>query len=47
VCLLEQAFVKNPEQTVTQLVAEKAKALGDTIEVRRFLRYQVGEEIAG
>jgi len=44
-CLLEQAFVKNPEQTITQLVAEKAKALGDTVEVRRFLRYQVGEEI--
>jgi elongation factor Ts len=46
VCLLEQPFVKNPEQTVTQLVAEKAKALGDTIQVRRFIRYQVGEEIA-
>ncbi len=45
-CLLEQAFVKNPEQTVTQLVAEKSKALGDTIEVRKFLRFQVGEEIA-
>ena len=45
VCLLEQPFVKNPEQTVTQLVVEKAKALGDTIEVRRFVRYQVGEEI--
>ena len=47
VCLLEQGFVKNPEQTVTQLVAEKAKALGDTVEVRRFIRYQVGEEIVG
>jgi elongation factor Ts len=46
ICLLEQAFVKNPEQTITQLVGEKAKALGDTIEVRRFVRYQVGEEIA-
>ena len=46
-CLLEQAFVKNPDQTITQLVAEKAKALADTVEVRRFLRYQVGEEIAG
>ena len=44
-CLLEQAFIKNPEQTIAQLVAEKAKALGDTIEVRRFLRYQVGEDI--
>ncbi len=47
VCLLEQAFVKNPEQTITQLVAEKAKTLGDTIEVRKFIRYQVGEEIVG
>ena len=47
VCLLEQAFVKNPEQTITQLVAEKSKTLGDTVEVRRFIRYQVGEEIAG
>jgi elongation factor Ts len=45
VCLLEQPFVKNPEQTVTQLVADKAKAFGDTIDVRRFVRYQVGEEI--
>ena len=44
-CLLEQAFVKNPDQTITQLVAEKAKVLGDTVEVRRFLRFQVGEEI--
>ena len=44
-CLLEQAFVKNPDQTITQLVQEKAKALGDTVEVRRFLRFQVGEEI--
>ena len=44
-CLLEQAFVKNPDQTITQLVAEKAKALGDTVEVRKFIRFQVGEEI--
>ncbi|MEK0451518.1 MAG: hypothetical protein RL088_3786 [Verrucomicrobiota bacterium] len=45
-CLLEQGFVKNPEQTITALVAEKSKALGDTIEIRRFARFQVGEEIA-
>lgn len=44
-CLLEQPFVKNPEQTITALVAERAKALGDTIEIRRFARFQVGEEI--
>lgn len=45
VCLLEQGFVKNPEQAITALVADTAKALGDTIEIRRFVRYQVGEEV--
>jgi elongation factor Ts len=44
-CLLEQPFVKNPEQTITALVADRSKALGDTIEIRRFARFQVGEEI--
>ncbi len=42
-CLLEQGFVKNPEQSITALVADTAKALGDTVEIRRFVRYQVGE----
>lgn len=46
VCLLDQGFVKNPDQTISALVAEKAKELGDTLEVRGFIRYQVGEEIA-
>jgi elongation factor Ts len=46
VCLLEQGFVKNPEQTISALVADTAKTLGDTIEIRRFVRYQVGEEVA-
>ena len=46
-CLLEQGFVKNPDQTITALVDEKSKTLGDKIEIRRFARFQVGEEIAG
>jgi elongation factor Ts len=45
-CLLEQGFVKNPEQTITALVAEKSKTIGDAIEIRRFARFQVGEEVA-
>ncbi len=45
-CLLEQGFVKNPEQTITALVAATSKNLVDTIEIRSFVRYQVGEEIA-
>ena len=46
-CLTEQAFIKNPDQTISQLLAEKSKALGDTLSIRRFLRYMVGEVIAG
>jgi elongation factor Ts len=45
-CLLEQAFVKNPEQTITALVADRSKAIGDQIEIRRFARFQVGEELS-
>ena len=46
VCLLDQAFIKNPDQTITQLIAAKSKELGDTLVIRRFIRYMVGEELA-
>lgn len=46
-CLLDQAFIKNPDQTITQLLAEKNKALGEKIVLRRFIRYMVGEAVAG
>ena len=46
-CLVDQAFIKNPDQTISQLVAEKSKQLGDNLVIRRFLRFMVGEEIAG
>ena len=42
-CLVDQAFIKNPDQTIAQLVAEKGKALGEKISIRRFIRYMVGE----
>jgi elongation factor Ts len=45
-CLLDQAFIKNPDQTITQLIAEKNKALGEKIVLRRFIRYMVGEELS-
>ncbi len=41
-CLIEQAFVKDPDQTVTEMFAARAKEVGDTFTVRRFVRYQVG-----
>jgi len=47
VCLVEQAFIKNPDQTIAQLIAARSKELGDELLIRRFLRYSVGKEIAG
>jgi elongation factor Ts len=43
VCLMEQGFIKNPDQTVKELVASKIAALGENILIRRFTRYLVGE----
>ncbi len=45
-CLVDQGFVKNPDQTVAQYVAELNQKLGDTITIRRFVRYQIGEAIS-
>lgn len=43
VCLLEQVCVKNTDITVKQLVAEMEKQFGETIEIRRFDRFEMGE----
>ena len=47
-CLLDQGFVKrNSEVTVKEHAASVAKKLGDEITIRRFVRFQVGESLAG
>lgn len=43
VCLMEQAFVKDDDKTITDIVNETIAQLGEKIEVRRFARYEVGE----
>src|SRR5437016_4068145 len=45
VCLLEQAFIKNPDQTIDDLVKSKIAELGENIVIRRFARYLVGEPL--
>ena len=45
-CLIDQAFIKNSDLTITQLLAEKSKALGETLTIRRFVRFMVGEKTA-
>ena len=42
-CLLEQPFVKNPDQSVKELVQVTSKEIGSTLKVEKFLRFQVGE----
>ena len=45
VCLLEQAFIKNPDQTIGDLLKAKISELGENIVIRRFTRYLVGEPL--
>ena len=42
-CLLEQPFIKNPDQTVGTFVKEGIAILGENIIVRRFSRLMLGE----
>lgn len=42
VCLLDQPFVKQPEKTVKELLTAQIAKLGENMQVRRFVRYQVG-----
>ena len=41
-CLLEQAFVKNPDQTIDELITELTAKIGEKISVRRFERFVLG-----
>ena len=44
VVLYEQTF-RDTEQTVGELIADAIARIGENIRVRRFVRYQVGEEL--
>lgn len=46
VCLLEQAFVKDPDRTVSRLLADEAKQLGAEIHITGFVRFKLGEALA-
>tara|TARA_Y100001960_G_scaffold194563_1_gene203672 strand:+ start:297 stop:899 length:603 start_codon:yes stop_codon:yes gene_type:complete len=43
-CLLEQVFVKNPDQTIDELITELTAKIGEKISVRRFERFVLGGE---
>ena len=43
VVLLDQPFIKDPAKTVAELVTDKIAKIGETITIRRFARYKMGE----
>jgi elongation factor Ts len=43
VCLLEQPYIRQPKQTIQDLITETIGKLGEKIVVRRFIRFRVGE----
>jgi len=47
VCLVEQSYVRDPNRTVSDLVGEYVGKLGEKIEIRRFMRFQLGEGLDG
>jgi elongation factor Ts len=44
-CLVHQPFFKDEKVTIQNLIADKIHKTGENIIVKRFVRYQVGEEI--
>lgn len=42
-CLLEQGFVKDPDTTIKGLLESKGKELGDTLTIKKFIRFGLGE----
>lgn len=46
VCLMEQAFIKDPDKKVADVINEAVARLGEKIQVRRFSRYHLGEGVS-
>ncbi|MBU1341859.1 MAG: translation elongation factor Ts [Proteobacteria bacterium] len=43
VCLMSQQYVKDPQQTITDVLKETIGKIGENIQIKRFVRFQVGE----
>lgn len=46
-CLLEQAFIKDGDKSIQDLIDGVAKETGDEIKIAQFARFAVGEEVEG
>ena len=45
VCLLEQAYIREPKTKINELIQNAIAKVGENIVIRRFIRYQLGEPI--
>ena len=45
VCLVDQAFIKDPDRKVSDIINDAITRMGEKIEVRRFARYHLGEGV--
>jgi len=43
VCLLEQAYIRDPNKTVNDILMELAGKIGENISIKRFVRFRLGE----
>jgi elongation factor Ts len=46
ICLLEQSFVKDPDVKIQSLLTEKIAKLGENITIKRFVRFELGQELS-
>ena len=46
VCLMEQEFIKDSDKTIGDLILEKIATIGENMAIRRFARFELGEEDA-
>ena len=44
ICLMEQGYIKDPDQTIEQLLKAKIGEIGENLVIRRFTRYALGED---
>lgn len=42
-CLMDQAYVRNPEMTIADLLNEMIAKIGENISIKRFVRFKIGE----
>ncbi len=42
-CLVDQPFVKDPDKSIQQLTTDLVAKIGENVQIRRYVRYQLGE----